>query len=391
MSEPERNAETRTRDNATRDNETQRAATELAATLRLSLVSGVGPRTRKALLARFGSAAAVFDAAASDLRDVPGIGMKLCRAIVAAPQTCDIDSELQLCSDHSIRILTEASDAYPPGLRDIPDPPGVLYMRGELEPRDVIAMAIVGTRHATQYGLRQAERLSEGLARAGFTIVSGLARGVDAAAHRGSLQAQGRTVAVLGSGLLKLYPPEHRALADQIARAGAVLSEAPLRAKPLSGAFPQRNRLITGMSLGVIVVEASLRSGALISAEHAMEQGREVFAVPGPIDSHVSHGCHRLLREGAKLVESVDDVLEELGPLSATVALGDDCDLRHPGELQLNDQERSVLEAIASEPTGIEQIVSNSSLPVARVLSTISVLEMRHLVRRVSGQLVVRV
>jgi DNA processing protein len=343
------------------------------------------------LLARFGSPAAVFAAAPSELREVPGVGVKLCRAIVRARDELDVETELQLCREHGLRIVTEADEDYPPGLRDIPDPPGVLFVRGRLEPRDVMAIGVVGTRHATQYGLRQAERLGEGLTRAGFTVVSGLARGVDAAAHRGALQAQGRTLAVLGSGLLKLYPPEHRGLSEQIAESGAVLSEAPLRAKPLSGAFPQRNRLISGLSLGVIVVEASLRSGALITAEHAMEQGREVFAVPGPIDSHVSHGCHRLLREGARLVESVDDVLEELGPLAGVASLGDDRDVRHPAELQLNDQERIVLDAIACQPTSVEQIVTDSQLPVARVLSTISVLEMRRLVRRLSGQLVARV
>ena len=202
---------------------------------------------------------------------------------------------------------------------------------------------------------------------------------------------RGQRHKMLGSGLLNIYPPEHEELAAQVAACGALLSEAPPRGKPVSGAFPQRNRLITGLSSGVVVVEAAERSGALISAEHAMEQGREVFAVPGPVDSRTSRGCHRLLREGAKLVEHVEDVLEELGPLATAVAREDGCVVRHPAELLLNDQEQAVLQVIAENPTNIDEVVVNSGLPVHRVLATISVLEMRHLIRRISGQLVARV
>jgi DNA processing protein len=275
-------------------------------------------------------------------------------------------------------------------LREIHDPPGVLFVRGDLLPDDALSVAIVGTRHASHYGLRQAERLARGLAGAGFTIVSGLARGIDAAAHRGAIAAGGRTVAVLASGVLNVYPPEHDELAEQIERTGALLSEAPPRSAPHSGTFPQRNRLITGMSLGVVVVEAALRSGALISAEHAMEQGREVFAVPGRADSTTSRGCHRLIREGAKLVESVDDVLEELGPLVEPARRENGSLLHNPAELQLNEQEQAVLYAIKREPTNIDDIVVRSGLPIQRVLATLSVLEMRRLIRRVSGSLVLR-
>ncbi len=183
-------------------------------------------------------------------------------------------------------------------MRDLPDPPGVLFVRGTLAPSDAMAVAIVGSRHATHYGLTQAERLAGSLARAGLTVVSGLARGIDAAAHRGALAAGGRTIAVLASGVLNIYPPEHNTLAEEITQHGAVMSESPPRAEPLAGMFPQRNRIISGLSLGVLVVEASTRSGALITARHAMEQGRDVFAVPGPITSRMSHGCHRLIRDG---------------------------------------------------------------------------------------------
>ncbi len=254
----------------------------LAAALRLSLTPGVGPRLRKALLGHFETPEAVLAAAPSELRRVPGIGAKLSQAIARANETVDVHAELDLCRQHGIELLVDVHAPYPRPLREIDDPPGLLFMKGSLLPQDEMAVAIVGSRHATQYGLAQAERLAGSLARAGLTIVSGLARGIDAAAHRGALAAGGRTIAVLGSGVLNIYPPEHQGLAEQVAARGAVLSESAPRAEPLAGVFPQRNRIISGMSLGVIVVEAALASGALITARHAMEQNREVFAVPGP-------------------------------------------------------------------------------------------------------------
>jgi DNA processing protein len=341
------------------------------------------------LLERFGTCAATLAASAEQLLQVPGIGPRLCDRIRHAGEI-DVDREIELCRRHQIDIIPEADRRYPGLLREIPDPPGVLFRRGDSLPGDQLAVAIVGTRHATRYGLRQAERLAGGLARAGMTIVSGLARGIDAAAHRAALEAGGRTIAVLGSGVLNVYPPEHALLADAIRRQGTVLSELPPLQKPMSGTFPQRNRLITGLSLGVLVVEAAERSGALISATHAAEQGREVFAVPGPADSRPSRGCHRLIRDGAKLVENVEDVLEELGPLFEPMRRDDGQTLRHPAELQLNPQERQVLDAIATEPTDMDQLVRSTGLPAQRVLATISVLEIRHLIRRIGGNCVVR-
>jgi DNA processing protein len=264
---------------------------DLVDTLRLSMVSGVGPKTRKAILDRFGSARAALAAAPSALREVPGVGPKLAQSIVAANGEVDVEAEIALCREHGIDILIESHAAYPRSLREIHDPPGVLFVRGTLKPDDALAIGIVGTRHATQYGLRQAERLAGALARAGLTIVSGLARGIDAAAHRGAMAAGGRTIGVLASGVMNIYPPEHDQLAEEVAAQGALLSELPPRSKPLAGTFPQRNRLISGLSLGVIVVEAADRSGALITARHAMEQGREVFAVPGNVDTRASRGC----------------------------------------------------------------------------------------------------
>ena len=362
----------------------------LAAWLQLVMVAGIGPILLRDLVAHFGSPDAVLAAAPSQLREVPGVGPKLARAISTADPAA-VQAELERCRAADIRILTQGDGDFPAMLREIPDPPGLIYLRGQLTTQDRLAVAMVGTRHATAYGLRQAERLAAGLARAGITIVSGLARGVDAAAHRAALRAGGRTIAVLASGLLEIYPPQHAALAMEISGGrGAVISESSTLGRPLRGAFPRRNRLITGLSHGTVVVEAGLRSGALISARHAMEQGREVFAVPGCVDNRAAHGCHRLLRDGAKLVETVDDVLEELGPLFQPAADDKGREIYHPGELQLNEQERQVLDAIESMATSIDEVITRCGLPVHRVLSTLSVLEMRRLVRRVSGNSVVR-
>ncbi len=363
---------------------------DLLDTLRLCLVSGVGPRIRKALLERFGSARAALAAAPSELRAVQGIGPKLTHTIANADHEIDVEAEIALCREHGIEIITEGHAAYPRALREIHDPPGVLFVRGVLRPNDALAIGMVGTRHATQYGLRQAERLAGGLARAGLTVISGLARGIDAAAHRGAMAAGGRTIAVLASGVMNIYPPEHDRLAEEVVAHGALLSESPPRSEPLAGTFPQRNRLISGLSLGVIVVEAADRSGALITARHAMEQGREVFAVPGNVDSRASRGCHQLIRDGAKLVESADDVLEELGPLVEAAPRDDGQVIHHPAELLLNELEQQVLSAIHGEATPIDQIVSDTGLPVSQVLSTLSVLEMRRLIRRLSGTTVIR-
>ncbi len=374
-----------------RQDTANRPQQELTDVLRLSLISGVGPRMRRILLERFGTSAAVLHAAPAELREVHGVGPKLTRKIVAAGEEIHAEEEIALCRERGVTILTEADPSYPELLRQIPDPPGVLFVRGELRPQDGLAIAIVGTRHATQYGLRQAERLAASLARAGLTVISGLARGIDGAAHRGALAAGGRTLAVLASGVLNVYPPEHGKLAVEVAAHGALLSEAPPRAEPLAGAFPQRNRLISGMALGVIVVEAGDRSGALITARHAMEQGREVFAVPGRIEDRTSRGCHRLIRDGARLVESPDDVLEELGPLFKATPREDGQVVHHPAELLLNEVEQQVLSAIGGDATPIDALIARTGLTVPQVLSTLSVLEVRRVIRRLSGTTVARV
>ena len=364
---------------------------EIRPSLLLSMVPGVGPLIRRELIDRFGSAQAVLEAAPSELREVPRLGPKLCRAISTATQEIDVQSEIDRCRDHDIRLLSPGQDGFPAALREITDPPGVLYARGQLLPQDDLAIAIVGTRHATNYGREQARRLAASLSRAGVTIVSGMARGIDTEAHRATLEVNGRTLAVLGSGLLSIYPSENKDLAAEISQNGAVLSECSTQAKPMRGSFPRRNRIVTGLCQGVIVIEAGDRSGALISARLASEQGREVFAVPGRVDSRTSRGCHQLIRDGAKLVETADDVLEELGPLFQSSTDAEGREVHHPAELQLNEQERAVLEAIRSDPTTVDEVIEGCGLPIHRVLSTISVLEMRRLVRRLSGTQVIRV
>src|SRR5208282_2084187 len=247
--------------------------------------------------------------------------------------------------------------------------PALLYARGAFEPRDQLAIALVGSRRCTSYGMRIAERLASSLARTGFTIVSGLARGIDAAAHQGALKAGGRTIAVLANGLAQIYPPEHAELSMEVARNGVLLSELPMRQGPLAGLFPQRNRIISGLCLGVVVVEAAPRSGSLSTAHHAMEQNREVFAVPGPVDSLASRGCHRLIRDGAR---------------------PDETPVRHPAELCLSDQERSLLGQLDNHPVGVDELITRTSLTASQVLATLSVLELKRLVLRLPGHQFVR-
>lgn len=364
--------------------------TPLDDVLCLTLVTGIGPNLFQSLVDRFGSATAVLDASFSQLCDVPGIGSKLAQRIVAARSECPVERELAECTRLGVRLITAASPEYPRSLNTISGPPVLLYLRGEMRPRDALAIGIVGSRHCTHYGLRIAERLASSLARIGFTIVSGLARGIDAAAHRGALAAGGRTLAVLASGVGNIYPPDHCDLAEQIIGSGALLSEMPTSFQPLAGLFPQRNRIISGLSLGIIVIEAGQRSGALITARHAKEQNREVFAVPGPVDNAASRGCHALLRDGATLVETTDDVLDALGPLIDEIEPLPGTTVRHPLELTLNDRERFLLNLMGSDAISADELVSSSQLTAPQVLSALSVLEMRRLVRRLPGNIYAR-
>jgi len=359
----------------------------------LACVQGIGGRTHRMLLAAFGSPAAVFAASSAALQRVDGVGAKIAASIRENADGRFADETLSLCEREKIRIILEGDADYPRLLATIPDPPPILFVRGAFAPADALSVAIVGSRHANAYGRRITEQLAGGLVRAGYTVTSGLARGIDAAAHCGAIAAGGRTIAVLGSGVLNIYPPEHDQLAEEVIAHGVLISESPPLASPHAGAFPQRNRIVAGLSLGTVVVQAADRSGALITARLAAEQGREVFAVPGPVDCRLSKGSHGLIRDGAKLVASVDDILEELGPLFEPVTLDTGREVKSPAELGLEGQERVVFETIAAAGASgiaIDAIVDSSDLAPSQVLATISVLEMRRLVLRQPGSRVQR-
>lgn len=360
------------------------------AALALSLVPGIGPKLQTALVQTFGSPGEVLQQSCESLMAVPGIGAKVANGLrhpELLQQACE---ELEQCHRYQISVLSRTHPEFPRRLLEICDPPAILYRRGRMTPQDELSIAVVGSRRCTTYGCRQAERLAAALARAGFTIVSGLARGIDAAAHRGALNAGGRTLAVLATGVRQIYPPEHADLALDVIGRGALLSEMPLDQKPRPGLFPQRNRIISGLCLGVIVVEATRRSGALYTARHGLEQGREVFAVPGQVDSLASDGCHELIRDGVTLVRNVDDILAELGPLSVPAATAPQVTIHNPRELTLNALESEVLNCISTTPIHVDEILRELKMDPSRVLATLTVLEMRRFVRRLAGNVFVR-
>jgi DNA processing protein len=358
--------------------------------LRLNLVPGIGPRLQQSLLDAFGTASAVLQAPRQELQQVAGIGPKLATSIVEHRDAAGAERELARCRQSGMEILLKGEGAYPRMLAQICDAPSLLYCRGTIQPQDELAIAIVGSRRCSVYGRQQAERFASALARAGLTVISGLARGIDAAAHRAALENDGRTIAVSATGLAQVYPPEHKELAAQVAERGAVVCESALDQEPVAGLFPQRNRIISGMSLGVIIIEATRMSGALHTARHAMEQGREVFAVPGRIDSLTSEGCHDLIRDGVPLIRGVDDVLEALGPLISPVQRTADEKVHTPRELQLGDQERAILNLVTTDPRHIDDVVRESAIEPSRVVATLTVLEMKRLLRRLPGGQVVR-
>jgi DNA processing protein len=338
------------------------------------------------LLSRFGSAKDVLRASLRDLGSVERVGPKTATAIRDNGQGAYADEVLKICKQHKIELLFPGDPRIPVLLTEISDPPLVLYLQGEFRPDDALAVGMVGTRHATAYGRYMAERLTRGLCSYGCTIVSGLARGIDGVCHRKALECGGRTIAVLGSSLTEIYPPEHADLASNIRTHGVLLSETPPLAKPKAGVFPQRNRIISGLSLGVVVVEAAERSGSLITARHAGEQGRDVFAVPGQASAPTSRGSNRLIRDGALLVQDAEDILEHLGPLSRSAKLTGGQIVQQPKELILNEIERGVLQVIDVMPTDIDLVVQRSQLAVSQVLSTLSVLELKGAIKRTGGR-----
>lgn len=348
----------------------------------MASVLGIGPKRFAALISRFGAPQEVFAASPAQLATVPGMDKRGVSAILKGGDRKWAQEEVSRMEAKGVELLAFSSQLYPQRLRQIYDPPPLLYFRGELTEGDGLALAIVGSRLATVYGRLVAERLAFQLAKRGITIVSGMARGIDSAAHRGALQAGGRTIAVLGCGVDVVYPPENRELMNQIADHGAVLSEFPLGTSPEPGNFPQRNRLISGLSLGVIVVEAGQKSGALITAQSALEQGREVFAIPGNINARASKGANQLIKEGAKLVAGVDDILEELGMVGEALA--------NEPPPQLEGEEAIIFALLSSEPLHVDRIIRQTKYPSSRVLSTLLSLELKGLVRQLSGKQFVR-
>ena len=358
-------------------------AAEREARWAFGLVPQLGGVALQGLLVAFGSAVKAWEATLQTLQSVPGISPGMAQAIRRFPRAQAVREDQAQVARAGVRVIVWGDPEYPMHLQKVASVPPVLYLRGTLEQEDDTAIAIVGARHATAYGVDLARELAAELGRRGLTIVSGLARGVDAAAHRGALAAGGRTLAVLGSGLDQVYPPEHEELGNEVAAHGALISEFPLGTPPLRLHFPRRNRIISGLSLGVVVVEAGVGSGALITAHHALEQGREVFAVPGRVHARYSEGCNRLIKAGAKLVETWEDVLSELLPQLRRRPL-DRAAVAPPPTLPAAEQQ--VFDILAEGPLHIDALIVRAGLPGGRVASALVGLEMRGLVRQLSGK-----
>lgn len=346
--------------------------------LGFSLVPEIGPRRLARLLSAFGDAAAAWNATEAQLHRA-GIEHRLVENLVHARARLDLDLEMDKVKRAGAHIITLADDTYPSLLRQIAEAPAVLYVRGTLEAADTQALSIVGTRKATAYGREAAHELARQLAHSGITIISGLAHGVDSAAHAGALAGGGRTLAVLGCGIDRVYPSDNRALAENIVQHGALISEFPVGAPPDGRNFPRRNRIISGMALGVLVVEAPENSGALITAAVAAEQGREVFAVPGNIFNPSSRGSNRLIQDGAKLVMDADDILIELNVALRNVQLQAAAEQIAPA----NGIETHLLEHLSADPLHVDELARLTGLPIAVVTSTLVILELKGLARMV--------
>jgi DNA processing protein len=366
--------------------------------LRLIRAEGVGPTTFAKLIEHFGSADRALGASVSELTKVGGVGFKTGERIAATRDKFDSEAELEQAETLGVWLLTSEDVRYPPVLKRIYDPPPVLYVKGTLSRADNLAISIVGSRRCSLYGKEQSSRLAHFLGSAGFTICSGMARGIDTAAHHGALSAGGRTIAVQGCGLANIFPPENKRLFELISESGACISELPLNYEPLAENFPPRNRIIAGLSLGTIVVEAGLGSGALITAKAALGYDREVMAVPGKIDSPLSKGAHRLIKDGAKLIESVEDVMEALGYIggqledhvsdaAAKAAESVETPLFDTTELRLGEHEKAVYDCLGKEPIHVEQIIAESGLTPGSVNAGLISLRLKGLIRQLPGSL----
>jgi DNA processing protein len=360
---------------------------DLGAWLKLYAIPGVGPARFRALLSKFKSPEAVLHAKAKDLCAVPGIDAGTVQAIGLKQNHEFVEKQLQRIDTYNVRVITYLDPEYPLHLKEIYDAPPLLFVRGTLVEQDAFAVAIVGSRVASDYGKLMARRLANELTERGMTIVSGLARGIDTVAHRGCLEKNGRTIGVLGCGVDVVYPAENKKLMHDIIESGAVISEFPMEAKPESTHFPRRNRIISGLSLGVVVVEAGQRSGALVTAEFALNQNREVFAVPGQVTSMRSKGTNRLIQEGAKLVSGVEDIVEEFASLLGRSQQSGPSILP---EIRLSEEENKIYEILSETPVHIDAIAKQTEFPPARALSLLLSMELNGTVKQLSGKMFVR-
>ena len=357
----------------------------------LNLIEGVGPVRARTLLNHFGDAPKILAAAKSELLRVRNIGDETAQAIANWEKSVDLAGELKRISEFGCHVLISADENYPALLREIYDPPLVLYCKGELTAKDKNAVAMVGSRQTTHYGIETARKLAYQLAYVGVTVVSGGARGIDTAAHQGALSAKGRTIAVLGTGINLVFPTENAELFQRISENGAVITQFPFNRPADKQTFPIRNRIVAGMTLGTVVVEANSTSGALITANMAVEAGRQVFAVPGRIDSPRSKGCHDLIKKGAKLCEGAEDILSEFEYLFPTSNRPPS-----PGEtgilpaIELSESEKKVFDALDHEERTIDEVIRKSGLPSSAVSVALLSLEMKRVVKQLPGKLFVR-
>lgn len=360
----------------------------LEALVSLNMILDIGSIRLKKLLEIFHTPENILRASFKELMFVSGIGEKIAAKIYALKKE-DLDQELVLAKKYGLRIITQDDLEYPENLKNIPDPPLVLYVKGKLKKEDNFSLAIVGSRRASFYGLSAAEKFAFELSQSGFTIVSGMARGIDTSSHQGALKATGRTIAVIGSGFNHIYPEENLELAEEIAQNGAVISEFPLNTEPLKQNFPRRNRVISGLSLGVLIVEAARNSGALITADFALEQGREVFALPGKIDSQTSFGTNELIKQGAKLVSCVEDILEEF---SLTIAKKSGNQKKKPVQLKANldIQEAQLYDLISSQAIHFDELVEKTNLDISKISDILLRLQMKKVVKQLPGKQFVR-
>ena len=359
--------------------------TRKEAFIALNMVPHLGPVRLRRLLDIFGSPERVLTAGRNELQGVDGLNQPLIDSLVSWESVVSLQQELVRIQEFGAVIVTLDDAEYPAMLRQIHDPPTVLYVWGKLEARDHHGIGVVGSRRTTHYGLECAKTLSYQIAYSGLTVVSGLARGIDTAAHQGALAAKGRTVAILGTGLHHVYPAENRALAEKIASCGALVTEFSMETTPDRQTFPMRNRIISGWGFGLLVVEAGVNSGALISASQAADQGRNLYAVPGPIDRPTSHGTNRLIQQGAKLVMSVDDILEDVQTLFPKAPA-----LSPSKPLDLEGDLLRVYESITSRETSIDEIIQRSGLGAGSATAALLQLEMRRLVKQLPGKLFVK-